>query len=149
VNGGGRAPAPISPNVESSRVRVQWEGDFEALHSLAMVNRVICHGLIDRGLDLTIIARPPGPSDERAELDARLRERSQGAGALSGCDTQVHVRHRWPPQLEPPSHGKWVLMQPWEFGSLPRAWIPMLRRVDEVWAYSRYVRDCYLEAVSR
>ena len=37
-------------------------------------------------------------------------------------------------------------MQPWEYGSLPKDWLPMLRRVDEVWAYSRSVRDCYLEA---
>src|SRR5262249_11258825 len=59
---------------------------------------------------------------------------------------QVHVRHRWPPRLDPPAQGRWVLMQPWEFGSLPNAWLPMLRRVDEVWAYSRSVRDCYLEA---
>ena len=29
---------------------------------------------------------------------------------------------------------------------MPKAWLPMLRRVDEVWAYSRSVRDCYLEA---
>ena len=48
--------------------------------------------------------------------------------------------------IEPPVRGKWVLMQPWEFGSLPKDWVPMLRRVDEVWAYSRSVRDCYLEA---
>jgi len=33
-----------------------------------------------------------------------------------------------------------------EFGSLPKAWLPALRRVDEVWAYSRSFRDCYLEA---
>ena len=44
------------------------------------------------------------------------------------------------------SSGKWVLMQPWEFGSVPKAWLPMLRQVDEVWAYSRYVRDCYRRA---
>ena len=56
------------------------------------------------------------------------------------------MRHRWPPKLEPPAHGRWVFMQPWEFGSLPRAWLPALRRVDEVWAYSRSVRDCYLDA---
>ena len=36
-------------------------------------------------------------------------------------------------------------MQPWEFGSLPRSWIgPMSDEVDEVWAYSRFVRDCYI-----
>ena len=37
-------------------------------------------------------------------------------------------------------------MQPWEFGSLPKAWLPALHDVDEVWAYSRSVRDCYLDA---
>jgi glycosyltransferase involved in cell wall biosynthesis len=37
-------------------------------------------------------------------------------------------------------------MQPWEYSSLPKSWLPMLERVDEVWAYSRYVRDCYLDA---
>jgi glycosyltransferase involved in cell wall biosynthesis len=56
------------------------------------------------------------------------------------------VRHQWPPRTQPPPDGKWVLMQPWEFGSIPKAWLPMLRRVDEAWAYSRHVRDCYLEA---
>ncbi len=38
-------------------------------------------------------------------------------------------------------------MQPWEYGSLPRDWInPIVREVDEVWAYTRYVRDCYVES---
>ena len=37
-------------------------------------------------------------------------------------------------------------MQPWEFGSLPKAWLPALHDVDEIWAYSRSVRDCYLDA---
>ncbi len=37
-------------------------------------------------------------------------------------------------------------MQPWEYGSIPKAWMPALRHVDEVWAYSRSVRDCYLDA---
>ena len=34
--------------------------------------------------------------------------------------------------------GHWVIVQPWEFGSLPRSWIgPMTSEVDEVWAYTR------------
>ena len=137
-------------------VRIAWEGDFEALHSLAIVNRAVCRGLIDRGHDVRLIASSAGTTvepDEHLELDAQLRQRrlalagtSAARDALSAFDTQVHVRHCWPPVIEPPACGKWVLMQPWEFGSLPKAWIPMLGQVDEVWAYSRYVRDCYLEA---
>ena len=60
--------------------------------------------------------------------------------------SHVHVGHRWPPRLEGPADEPWVLMQPWEFGSLPKAWLPALHLVDEIWAYSRSVRDCYLEA---
>ena len=104
-----------------------WEGDFEGLHSLALVNRAICRGLIERGHEVRQI-------HERNGLDG---------GGLDSL-VQVHVRHRWPPRWNHRQHGKWVLMQPWEYGSLPKAWLPMLRRVDEVWAYSRYVRDCYL-----
>jgi glycosyltransferase involved in cell wall biosynthesis len=149
-----RANAPNAGPV--SRVRVAWEGDFEALHSLAIVNRAMCRGLVDHGHDVRLIASstlPTVETDERVELDARLRQRRlavDGTNAaregLSVFEAHVHVRHCWPPVLEPPVRGRCVLMQPWEFGSLPKAWVPMLRRVDEVWAYSRYVRDCFLEA---
>jgi FkbM family methyltransferase len=38
-------------------------------------------------------------------------------------------------------------MQPWEYGSVPKARVaPLTHEVDEVWACSRYVRDCYLAA---
>ncbi len=37
--------------------------------------------------------------------------------------------------------GSWF----WELGSLPRQFIPTLRRVDEVWAPSRFVRDMFLQ----
>jgi hypothetical protein len=36
-------------------------------------------------------------------------------------------------------------MQPWEFGSLPKAWVEKIASsVDEVWAYTNYVRDVYV-----
>ena len=114
-----------------SDVKVAWEADFEGLHSLAIVNRAICDRLVDRGCQLQRVHDATGQKHETPDRDD---------AAL------IHVRHRWPPRLEPPQHGKWVLMQPWEYGSLPRAWLPMLGQVDEVWAYSRYVRDCYLRA---
>jgi glycosyltransferase involved in cell wall biosynthesis len=158
-------------------LRIAWEGDFDGVQSLAIVNRAICRGLVERGHDVKMIessARLPGDQQDEARTHSRpspregmssledsrgvTRESESPRGArvdnggtrVARCDdetaAQVHVRHQWPPKMEPPAHGKWVLMQPWEFGSLPKAWLPMLRRVDEVWAYSRYVRDCYLEA---
>jgi len=140
-------PLPAGAREIQARVRVVWEGDFEGLHSLGLVNRAVCRELLRRGHDLGLIGDGPEAAvqtEERLLLDPRLTARL-GRGPIGG-PAQVRVRHRWPPRLEPPPHGCWVLMQPWEYGSLPKAWLPMLRRVDEVWAYSRDVRQCYVEA---
>ncbi|MDE3076352.1 MAG: glycosyltransferase family 4 protein, partial [Chloroflexota bacterium] len=56
-------------------------------------------------------------------------------------------RHAWPPVFERPKEGKWVMIQPWEFGSLPKSWVgPMRDEVDEIWAYSNAVRDVYVDS---
>src|SRR5262249_41242040 len=57
------------------------------------------------------------------------------------------VRHRWPPDLTPPPDGHWVFFQPWEYGSIPRQWVDLInQQVDEVWAYTHYVRECYAKS---
>jgi glycosyltransferase involved in cell wall biosynthesis len=140
-------PAPRSQRPQSRSVRLIWEGDQEGLHSLALVNRALCRELLGRGHDLGLLVEAEGNSvrtPERLPDDPRLSarfDREPEAGPA-----EVHVRHRWPPKLDPPAQGRWVFMQPWEFGSLPKAWLAALRRVDEVWAYSQSVRDCYLDA---
>ena len=57
---------------------------------------------------------------------------------------RVEVRHQWPPDWSAPRQGAWVAIQPWEFGGLPDEWVRDLERVDEVWCYTSYVRDCYI-----
>jgi hypothetical protein len=37
-------------------------------------------------------------------------------------NSQVTIRHAWPPNWERPASGAWVLIQPWEFGVLPEEW---------------------------
>jgi glycosyltransferase involved in cell wall biosynthesis len=78
----------------------------------------------------------------RLELPAVLAAR---VGQTLSERADVHVMHQWPPDFTPPAEGRWVMIQPWEFGSVPRAWIGPLRdRVDELWVPSRFVRDCYV-----
>jgi glycosyltransferase involved in cell wall biosynthesis/tetratricopeptide (TPR) repeat protein len=140
----GQAPAPPEPS--SGPLAVVWEGDHTGLHSLALVNRELCLGLVRRGHHLAIL--PPAQDTDPnipampavTELDACVRR-------PLGRPADAHVRHAWPPNFQPPPEGHWVVMQPWEHGSLPRAWAgPLSQDVDDVWAYSRYVRDCYLAA---
>ena len=145
-----QAPLPTLPenSTYSGPVRVAWEGDPHGLHSLAIVNRALCCALLERGHDLGLIwdSSHAGVTaeSEGVVLDERLAARV-GRRPVGG-PAQVTVRHQWPPRLDPPGEGRCVLMQPWEFGSLPKAWLRALHEVDEIWAYSRSTRDCYLEA---
>jgi glycosyltransferase involved in cell wall biosynthesis len=130
----------------SNPITVRWEGAFFNRHSLAHVNRELCLQLLASGqVELSLIATEPPEFDPAA--DPCLAPLVERIGAPLSGPAQVHVRHAWPPRLDPPPEGALVLMQPWEFGSLPRAWVePIQRHVAEVWCYSSYVRDLYLAA---
>jgi glycosyltransferase involved in cell wall biosynthesis len=143
--GPGPDPLVLAPQ-SAEPLRLIWEGDWRGRHSLGLINRALCLALIEQGHDLALDpgGQAPTADDEQLPLDSHFEARA-GRTPQDGR-VQVHVTHRWPPRLEPPRQGQWVFFQPWEFGSLPRAWLPALQQVDEVWAYSQAVRDCYLEA---
>ncbi|MCE5336665.1 MAG: tetratricopeptide repeat protein [Desulfobacteraceae bacterium] len=127
--------------------RIAWEGSQLVCHSLALINRELCLRLIESGHEVSIIPFEAEEEDLDAASDPRFpkiveRTRKQ----LSG-KADVHVRHFWPPSFTPPQEGRWVIIQPWEFGSIPRSWIePMSAMVDEIWACSSFVRECYIES---
>src|SRR5262249_1802662 len=132
---GGAAPRPVC-----------GEGPHRGAHPRPLVNPHLCQQPAGRGHELSLwpvefsaevgvpqVAAPPA-------MAARVRHR------LSRPPL-AHIRHQWPPNWTPPAEGHWVVMQPWEFGSLPRAWVePLVALADEVWAYSRFVRDCYVHS---
>ena len=67
-------------------MRVAWEGDFEGLHSLAMVNRALCRSLLERGHDLGLLQDAAGPAvgmGPSVPLDPRLAARL-GRGPRGG-----------------------------------------------------------------
>jgi glycosyltransferase involved in cell wall biosynthesis/tetratricopeptide (TPR) repeat protein len=124
---------------------IVWEGPQSGLNSFALVNRNICRSLIARGCELSLVPSNNQQHSRRA-LPGNQSLDSFFYRSLSRTPV-AHVRHQWPPAFSPPAAGHWVLMQPWEFGSLPRSWISSIcAAVDEVWAYTRYVRDCYIES---
>jgi len=126
-------------------LKICWEGSQFVHHSLALVNRELCSRLIAGGCELSVIPYERDQFSPKEEprfkpIAARVRK------PLSG-PADVHVRHQWPPSFDPPSEGHWVMIQPWEFGSLPKEWVrPMSELVDELWVPSRYVRDCFIRS---
>ena len=136
---------PATPAEPEKTLSIRWEGSQFVHHSLALVNRELCLRLAKRGHDLSIIPWEPdqfGPGDDP---DLAILERLRKAPLEGPC--QVHVRHQWPPLLEAPEEGKWVVVQPWEFGSPPLDWMPVFRdRIDALWVPSTYCRDLYARA---
>lgn len=139
------AQAFASQVPDSTGLSVRWEGTSFVYHSLAHVNRQLCLGLLNAGLDLSLVPYEKDQFDAKGhpvfgELKERVLAPLQGAAA-------VHVRHQWPPRFDPPVEGAWVIIQPWEFGAIPMDWVaPMRDQVDEIWVPSTWVRDCYLQS---
>ena len=126
-------------------LKIRWEGTQFVHHSLALVNRELCSRLIAGGCEVSII---PYERDQFSpKEEPRFKSIAEGVRKPLSGPPDAHVRHQWPPDFNPPTEGHWVMIQPWEFGSLPREWIlPMSEQVDEMWVPSRYVRDCYIRS---
>lgn len=55
----------------------------------------------------------------------------------------ITISHSYPPRENKPTEGKWIIIQPWEFGSIPKKWLNIFSQADEIWVPSKYVRDIY------
>jgi glycosyltransferase involved in cell wall biosynthesis len=133
-------PVPPSP---SPSFRLRWEGSQFNWHSLGLVNREICLALLQSGRVDMALWPFEGPEFAADQVPRYLPLAERVFAPLSGR-ADVHVRHFFPPRFERPDEGKLVLIQPWEYGSLPHRWVePIRQNVDEVWCYSQYVREVY------
>jgi len=110
-------------------------------HSLAAVNRALCGELVARGQLVSLLESPARtPVNSQVHLPAFLTD-----CIGREIEASVTVRHRWPPDFSAPASGALVLMQPWEFGRVPREWVrSILDSVDEVWVNSRSTQRAYL-----
>ena len=123
-------------------IKVNWEGSLFVHHSLGMVNRELLSELVQfSNLDIRHV---PFEADQfKPDSASKYRQLTSRLGKPH-AKADIHVRHRWPPDFSRPPSGKFVLMQPWEYGSLPVSWCrAMEKTVDEVWVYSRFLKVCY------
>lgn len=130
-------------------LRVRWEGHQAMLSSLAHVNREICLGLLGCGdVELSLADRRTPWHTLTEEQEPRLAALLPREGAELSGPPDITIRHHFPPNWQRPVHGKLVVMQPWELSHLPRRdWIEgAIEHADEVWAYSRFVRDVYVRS---
>ena len=152
-----KSPAKISPASRSvllatvaakqpaRRINTAWEGSFLDFGSLSHVNRELTRALADsENVRLQCVNAPALPKD--AAVPKGLKKLADTLAKKSSADTQVTIRHAWPPNWTRPAQGKLVVIQPWEFGSLPQAWVEQAKQVDEFWVPTNYVRNVYVES---
>src|SRR3954453_18201584 len=108
---------------------VRWRGTHTLNTSLSIVNREVAVRLVaDHDVPLQRVERTGMPLDPPLPHVA-----------------QAEVRHQWPPDWGPAPSGRLAVIQPWEFGAIPRDWVgPISDNVDELWVPSEYVRRMYV-----
>jgi len=142
----GREFVPAEQSVVTEQLTVNWEGSFMLHSSLAYVNREMALALLaSERCDLGLQSFEP--DEFGVEEDARFWPLAQRMDRPYP-KADFHVKHRWPPDFSRPNDGsRFILMQPWEFGRLPASWMePLLGSVDEVWAYTSSVKQCYVDS---
>ena len=126
-------------------LKVAWQGTFLDFGSLSHVNREFTRELAaGPNVRLTRVGIPtltPGCAavPELAALAGTL-------AAESPRGTQVTIRHAWPPDWSPVNQGELVVIQPWEYGSLPVEWVSQSRNVHQFWVPSEHVRKVYVSS---
>jgi glycosyltransferase involved in cell wall biosynthesis len=127
--------------------RVRWEGSFLDYGSLSHVNRNLVEALqanrseeFEWSLDQSAIQGAINSStpDSLCHWEERISKNNEV------FEADVTVRHGWPPSwMRPVTGGKFVTIQPCEFGALPKSWVEGLKYVDEAWVPTTYVKEVY------
>ncbi len=128
--------------MNSEKTKIGWEGSLFVHHSLGMVNReLLIHLLDDNTISLSTIPYEPDqfiPSNKYKPLLSKRTNKDQ--------KYDIYIRHKWPPDFTRLPHTYHILFQPWEFGYLPVDWVgPLFSHIDEVWVYSKFVRDTFVK----
>jgi len=132
-------------NTNEEPIVVAWEGSFMDLGSLSFVNRAFTEALRTiPGIDLSCISS--NKLDPKLSALPEMQQMLKNLKEKAPANTQVTVRHNWPPNWQAPAKGKWVIIQPWEFGSLPTEWVENIKKVDEVWAPTNFVKKEYTDS---
>lgn len=141
----GKNIAEVHSSTIHSPIAFNWEGAFLDFGSLAHVNRSLATQL-EKMPSLQINCVSTNILAPQRQSCRELQALAQHVYHHSPKEPLITVRHAWPPKWQPPSKGKWIIMQPWEYGALPEEWVEKLQTVDEIWVPSTFVKREFVDS---
>ncbi|MDA8195647.1 MAG: glycosyltransferase family 4 protein [Actinomycetota bacterium] len=121
------------------------EGSFDLTKSYGIVNYNLALNLSKLGKDISIYPLEVSSTDTAAIPNNKPEQPIKIAYATDRCD--IRIRHIWPPMWEKRSKDeKLIVIQPWEYGSIPVSWLKGIEQVDQIWVPSDYVKKGYVQS---
>lgn len=124
-------------------MKIAVEGNLAQQGSYGIVNLNLARALAKRGHQVSVI----GFDISRALLAELIRGDEELTIGDPAEVQDVRVRQMWPPvwaKIHPEE--KLVVIQPWEFGSIPLKWLEGIDGVDAVWVPSEYCKRGYIQS---
>jgi len=122
-------------------VRIVVEGTASPANSYGVVNLSLAAALAARGHE--VVVRPWDVSSE--EFAEACRASGVPVLALGGGPADVWIRQSWPPAFERPRGAeRFFVIQPFEYGAVPAAWVAEAEAADGVLVPSRFVKETWV-----
>jgi glycosyltransferase involved in cell wall biosynthesis len=135
-------PLQAQEKPRTTKPGVLLAGTFFEHTSLARINRELASSAMsDPACELSVepSARSTSPPENFPHGD-----KLNGALLAPLQHLDLTIRHQWPPDFREPASGKLAVVLPWEYGSVPRAWVRSIEEnVDELWVPSDFVRAVF------
>ena len=127
-------------------MRIVVEGNLSQAASYGIVNFRLGQALAELGHKVSFVSLDV-PQDDIASL---LNSHNQASLEMSAGEPEyadVRIRQIWPPiWVRRKPDELLIVIQPWEFGSIPLEWIDGIKNVDAIWVPSEYTKRGYIQS---
>ena len=129
-------------------MRIVVEGASKLDASYGLINVRLAMAL--DGLGHEVALSPWDQSVESCQKAVSNAYPSYAGMSITTADrtvADVRIRQIWPPVWSRPhDDSRLVVIQPWEFGSVPLSWLEGISGVDAIWVYSSFVKAGYVQS---
>ena len=124
-------------------MKIAVEGNLAQNGSYGIVNLNLARALVRRGHKVSLI----GFDILKKPLMELIQDREGLEIGDPGERQDVRIRQIWPPiWTKLHSSEKLIVIQPWEFGSIPIKWLEGIECVDAIWVPSEYCKRGYIQS---